>query len=50
MVPFDQPEASQDLFTRWIMDVPLTFNFHAAEVVKTSLPFSDKLDRIVNAA
>jgi len=24
MVPYDQPEAALDLFTRWIMDVPLT--------------------------
>ncbi|KAI9567056.1 hypothetical protein HD554DRAFT_2173667 [Boletus coccyginus] len=23
MVPFDQPEAALDMFTRWIMDDPL---------------------------
>ncbi|KAJ3554633.1 hypothetical protein NM688_g3005 [Phlebia brevispora] len=26
MVPFDQPEAALDLFTRWITDVPLSLN------------------------
>ncbi|KAI0688122.1 carboxypeptidase C [Cytidiella melzeri] len=26
MVPFDQPEAALDMFTRWITDVPLAFN------------------------
>ena len=26
MVPFDQPEAALDLFTRWITDVPLALN------------------------
>ncbi|THG96311.1 hypothetical protein EW026_g5506 [Hermanssonia centrifuga] len=27
MVPFDQPEAALDMFTRWITDVPLSLNF-----------------------
>ncbi|KAI0347644.1 serine carboxypeptidase [Trametopsis cervina] len=35
MVPFDQPEAALDLFTRWITDVPLAFDGKAAQ----SLPF-----------
>jgi len=26
MVPYDQPEAALDLFTRWVMDVPLSLN------------------------
>ncbi|KAI0789518.1 Alpha/Beta hydrolase protein [Abortiporus biennis] len=26
MVPYDQPEAALDLFTRWILDVPLSLN------------------------
>lgn len=26
MVPYDQPEASLDLFTRWILDIPLSLN------------------------
>ncbi|KAH8094750.1 Alpha/Beta hydrolase protein [Cristinia sonorae] len=38
MVPYDQPEAAQDLFTRWILDVPLTLNATAAASV-LHIPF-----------
>ncbi|THH27237.1 hypothetical protein EUX98_g6950 [Antrodiella citrinella] len=39
MVPFDQPEAAQDLFTRWVMDVPLSLNATATASM-LSVPFA----------
>ncbi|KAK7695138.1 hypothetical protein QCA50_002328 [Cerrena zonata] len=38
MVPFDQPEAAADLFSRWILDIPLTLN--ATEIAdRMTVPF-----------
>ncbi|KAH9941247.1 carboxypeptidase C [Epithele typhae] len=39
MVPFDQPEASLDLISRWLADVPLTLNA-AAMAAEMDMPLS----------
>ncbi|KAH7887329.1 hypothetical protein F5I97DRAFT_1965936 [Phlebopus sp. FC_14] len=33
MVPYDQPEAALDMFTRWLMDIPLALDVTPDEVL-----------------